>query len=87
VLRLGEASEAIKQRRAQLVKARVCELHLGLHAGGADHVQIGRGVHEMFEQRRLPDAGLPSDHERASLARTDVGDDPVQRAALSTPPA
>jgi hypothetical protein len=87
VLRLGEASEAIKQRRAELVKARVCELHLGLHAGGADHVQIGRGVHEMFEQRRLPDAGLPSDHERTSLARTDVGDDPLQRAALSTPPA
>jgi hypothetical protein len=87
VLRLGEASEAIKQRRAQLVKTRVRELHLGLHAGGADHVEIGSGVQEVFEQRRLPDAGFSSDHERAAFARTDVGDDPVQRAALSIAPA
>ena len=77
VLGFGEASEAIEQRRAQLVKARICELHLGLHAGGTDHVEIGSGVQEVLEQRRLPDAGFPSDHERASFARTDVGDDPV----------
>jgi hypothetical protein len=50
-------------------------------------MQIRGGVHEILEQRRLPNAGFPPDHERSSFARTDVGDDPVQRAALSTPPA
>jgi hypothetical protein len=77
VLGFGEALEAIQQRRAQLVKARICELHLGLHAGGTDHVQIRRGLQEVLEQRRLADAGFSSDHERASFAHTDVGDDPV----------
>jgi hypothetical protein len=87
VLGLREACEAVQQRRAQLVKACIRELHLGLHAGGAHDVQLRRGVQEILEQRRLADPGFTSDYECASLARTDVGDDPVKRAALSTPPA
>jgi hypothetical protein len=87
VLGLGEASEAVEQRRAQLMKPGVRELHLGFHAGGADNVEVRRGVHEIFEQSRLPDAGFPSDHERASFARPDIRADAVQRRAFCTPPA
>ena len=87
MLRLREAFQTVEQRGAQLMQARVCQLHLGLDAGGTDNVEVGRGIHEILQQRRLPNSGFPSDHERASCARADLGDDPVEHRAFRTPPA
>jgi hypothetical protein len=77
----------MEQRRAQLMKARVRELHLRFDAGRPDDAEIRRGAHEIVEQRRLSNAGLAADDERAPFARVDIGEDSVQRAALIAPPA
>jgi hypothetical protein len=87
MLRLGEAREAIEQRRTQLMKARVCELHLRFDAGRADDAELRCGADEILEQRCLSNAGFAADHERASFAGADIGKDFVQRAALIAPPA
>ena len=50
--------EPIEQRCAQLMQARVGQLHLGLHPHRPDDGEIRRRLDQVLQQRRLPDPGL-----------------------------
>ena len=86
-LGLGEAIQPIEHRRTQLMEAGVCQLHLRLHADGANDVEILRRLDEVLEQGRLTDPGLASQDERSAFALPDSGDRGLEHGGLIGPPA
>jgi hypothetical protein len=81
-----QSLESIEERRAQLMQTRVRELHLGLHPHRPHHRQIRRRLKQVFQQRGLPDPGLPPQHQRPTLTPADVLEQSVQQRALAIPP-
>ena len=77
--------EPIEQRCAQLMQARVGQLHLGLHPHRPDDGEIRRRLDQVLQQRRLPDPSLAPQNQRAALALPDRPDEPVQQGALASP--
>jgi hypothetical protein len=77
-----ETLEVIEHRRAQLVQARVGQLHFRFNAGRARDVQVRGGRDQILQQRSLPDPRLAPEYERTTLAPADVIDQAVQPRAL-----
>jgi hypothetical protein len=65
----------------------VRQLHLRLNSNRTDHGETRRLRDEMLEQRGLPDARLAAQHESATLAAADIGDQLVQEHAFAATPA
>jgi hypothetical protein len=67
-LRSRQVVELRQARDQQLVQA--CELHAGLRldAGDAGNPQVRRCFDGVLEQRRLPDPGPSTQHQRAAEA-------------------
>ena len=80
LLRRGNVVEPVQQRRAQLVQAGEGQLRLRLDACRPDHPAAGRLAHQVLQQRRLADPGLPADHQGLADAASDAGRG-VRRAA------
>ena len=85
-LRFGERVEAIEQRCDQLVERRERELHLGLDARGAEHVEARRRALEVAEQRALADPRITADHEHPTLPVADSVEQVLELVALLRPP-
>ena len=81
-LRIRQRVQAVEQRRTQLVERGERELHLGLDAGGADHLASHGRVHQVLEQRALADAGITTHHEHAALPGSNRVDQLVECSAL-----
>ena len=78
-LELGEV------RRAELVEARVRQLHLRLDAGDLQDAEARGLARAVPQERRLPHPRLTADAQDRALARSDVSQQPVQHLALADP--
>ncbi len=84
-LRIGEVSEVIEERRAQLVQPPEGQLHLGLDSGRAHHSAALRAVGRVLQQRGLADTGLAPQHQDRAVAVAHFGQLPVQYRAFALP--
>ena len=57
------------QRRAHLLQARECELHIGLNACDLDAAETRGQLGQVLEQRGLADARLSAEHQNVTAAR------------------
>jgi len=67
LLRLGERTEPVKQRAAQLVQPGVRQLHLRLDARDLSHPNARRPLGGVTQKRGLPNARLATDNEHGTL--------------------
>ena len=81
--RFRQTVEAVEQRAAELMQARERQIHLLLHADGAHDTAVGLPPGKTFQQRGLAGAAVTAQHERASVAAADVGDQAIQCPALT----
>ena len=80
-----EPVEPVEQRPAQLVEARVGQLHLRLHPHRPGDREVRRGGDQVIEQRGLPDPCLTAQDERTALAPANPCDQLVQEGTLARP--
>lgn len=85
-LRRGQAPEVIEHRLAQLLEARVGQLHLRLDAGRTHHPQVDRGSEHVVEQGGLAHPGLAAHHDRATAAGADLAEQAVEERAFAFAP-
>jgi hypothetical protein len=85
-LRLRQLAEVPEQRRDQLLQRRVRDLGLRLDTGGPGHPPGASVAREVVQQRGLPRAGLPAQHQHTALTSTDVTQQTVERIPLTPPP-
>ena len=83
-LRVGKRVEPFEEWRAQLMQSRERDLHLGLDAAGAHDAASRRTLDDVLQKGRLPDAGLPVQHEGAALAAPRRVQQPVERVAFAS---
>ena len=84
-LRVRQALQAIRERRAELLQPGERELHLRLDARRPCDATAGRVVHQIGEQSALADAGLAAQQQRPARTRPHARHQLVQRRALATP--
>jgi len=73
-------------RSEQLVQRRKRELRLGLDTAGAQQVHVGGALSGVLEQRRLPDARVAAQDERAASGGACGLEQAADRVALIIPP-
>ncbi len=81
----GQVGREVGERREQVDQADERHRRLGLDAAGAHDPHVSAVRRRMLEQRRLPDAGLSRDDERAAVARARVVEQAVDTQALLPP--
>ena len=81
-LRSRQPLELIQHRRAELVKAAVGELHLGLDAYGSRDAPAFGAVGHVIQQRALAHAGLASQHGDTGATGEHVGQETVECRTL-----
>ena len=84
-LRTRQSLTECKDRRAELLNRSERELHLALDPGGADDSQRRGLLDRVVEQRRLADAGLAMDDERAAVSVAGGLHQPVKGRSLALP--
>ena len=67
LLRLGERTELVKHRRAQLVHPGVCQLHLRLDAPDLSYPKVRGLLRGVTQKRRLTHARLATDREHSTV--------------------
>jgi hypothetical protein len=84
-LRLGERVQPVEHLRAQLVQARVRQLHLRLDARDLSDPKPGGPLNGVTQQRRLADARFPADDDHGALPAAHVVKQPIQQRTLTRP--
>ena len=69
---LGQSLPQVEHRGAQLMQARIRELHLVLDAGRSRDATPGRALHDVLQQRRLADARLAAHDQDLALTRPHI---------------
>ncbi len=80
-----QAVQLVEERRAQLVQARVGQLHVRLDALRPGHLRPGRPRGQILQEHRLPDARLAADHQHPGLSLTQADQQVVECRALMPP--
>ena len=83
----GKAVEPTEERHTQLVQPGEREFHLGLDADRPGGTASGRASQQIAQQRRLADARLAAQDQRAAVAGPRAGQQLIQHLALITPTA
>ena len=81
-LRIREQMQPVEHRRAELMEARVRQLHLGFHPDRPNDGQMRRRGDQVLEQCRLSDAGLAPHDQRPAFATADSRDEIVKKGAF-----
>ena len=81
-LRLRQLHDLVEQWPAELVQTRVREIDLALDADGAKDGEPGCRRRHVIEERRLANAGLTADDERATPAVARGSKQPLQLRQL-----
>ena len=85
-LRHRQSPEPIQERLTQLVYSGEGQLHLGLHARRARHLESVGCLGEMIQQCGLADAGFAAQHQRPALPGPQGVDDPGEDRAFVAAP-
>ena len=68
-LRARKVAQPVEHRAAELMQARERQLHLGLHAGGANDAPARCLLHDVLQQRGLADPRLAAQDQHFALTR------------------